>query len=46
MGLGMVAVGGCRVCVCHEKLETHIIVTCHVHSVCDGWAIPSSQALT
>lgn len=46
MGLGMVAVGECRVCVCHEKLETHIIVTCHVHSVCDGWAIPSSQALT
>ena len=45
MGLRMVAVGGCRVCVWHEKLETHVIDTCHVYSVCDGWASPSSQAL-
>lgn len=44
MGLMMVAVGGCRVCVCHEKLETHVIVTCHGQSICEGWAIPSSWA--
>lgn len=36
MGLRMVAVGGCRVYVCHEKLETHVVVTCHVHSVMAG----------
>lgn len=37
MGLGLVAVSGCRVSVCQEKLETHVVFTCHVLSGCGGW---------
>lgn len=33
VGLGMVAVGGCRVPVCHENLETHV---CWTQSGCGG----------